>query len=149
METTHGDPGDAGDGGGGGGGGPRGAAAAGGAPGAVGGGDSLPELSADAAAEAIAGGALLVDVREDHEWVAGHAPMALHVPLGELPDRIGELPTDRAVVCVCHLGGRSSRATAALRGQGVDALNLAGGMVAWAAAGHPVVDDEGGPGIVV
>ena len=102
---------------------------------------------AAALAAAERGQALLLDVREDHEWAAGHAPGALHVPLGRLhPDAV---PQDRPVIVVCHLGGRSAVAAQALGGIGYDVRNLGGGMDAWAAAGLPVVRDDGSPGVVV
>jgi rhodanese-related sulfurtransferase len=84
-------------------------------------------------------GTVLLDVREQDEWDAGHAPGAVHIPLGELPDRVGELPGDAQLMVVCHSGGRSARATAWLSQGGYDAVNLDGGMVDWARAGLPVV----------
>ena len=94
-------------------------------------------------------GAVLLDVREPHEWEAGHAPDAVHVPLMQVPARLEELPRDRPVDVVCHFGGRSAQATAFLRAHGVDARNVDGGMDAWERAGLPVVTDAGGPGVVV
>jgi rhodanese-related sulfurtransferase len=90
-------------------------------------------------AQPVPPGTVLVDVREHDEWDAGHAPQAMHIPLGELPDRVGELPTDQRVLVVCHSGVRSARATAWLVQGGYDAVNLDGGMVDWARAGLPVV----------
>ena len=88
----------------------------------------------------------LLDVREDDEWAAGHAPDAQHVALG------GGDPsafTGRGTVVVtCRSGNRSRKAVATLVGAGVDAVNLDGGMKAWAAAGHPLVRDDGTPGTV-
>lgn len=89
--------------------------------------------------------ALLLDVRRDDEWVAGHAPGATHIPLDQLPDRLDELPTDRPVWAVCHGGGRSARATAFLTAQGFEARNYDGGMVAWARADGPLVSENGAP----
>lgn len=91
----------------------------------------------------VADGALLLDVRRDDEWVAGHAPDAVHIPLDQLPARVDELPTDRPIAAVCHAGGRSARATAFLRGRGLDVTNYEGGMVAWARAGGPLVSEDG------
>jgi rhodanese-related sulfurtransferase len=88
--------------------------------------------------------AWVLDVRQRGEWVAGHVEGAHHVPLSELVARVDEVPADREVVVVCRSGGRSSQATAWLRAQGRAALNLDGGMQAWAAAGRPMVAD--GPG---
>jgi rhodanese-related sulfurtransferase len=87
-------------------------------------------------------GAVLVDVREPDEWVAGHIEGALHVPLGELSARLAELP-EGDVVVVCRSGARSARATAFLIGNGLPAVNLEGGMQAWAAAGRPMVSETG------
>ncbi len=88
-------------------------------------------------------GAFLLDVRRDDEWAAGHAPDAVHIPLAELPDRVGEVPADQPVVAVCHAGGRSAKATAYLRAQGRDVTNYEGGMLAWARAGGPLTSENG------
>ena len=90
----------------------------------------------------------VLDVREDHEWVAGHAPGALHVPLGEVAARQPEIAAavgSGQLLVVCHLGGRSARATDMLVSAGVDAVNLVGGMQQWAAAGRPLVSETGAP----
>lgn len=84
-------------------------------------------------------GALLVDVREPEEWTAGHAPSAQHIPLGRLANKLAGLPRDRDVLFVCHSGARSGRATDLARRAGLTrALNVRGGMSAWARAGLPV-----------
>ena len=89
---------------------------------------------------------VLLDVREPHEWAAGHAPGAVHLPLGALhPDR---LPSANRLLCICRSGGRSSRAVTALRAAGYDAHNVDGGMNAWQARGLPVVRDDGRTGSV-
>ena len=84
-------------------------------------------------------GAVLLDVRELDEWEAGHAPQAVHIPLGELVERVGEVPDADRLLVVCHSGGRSARATAWLVANGYAAVNVDGGMVDWARAGLPVV----------
>ena len=109
----------------------------------------IPDISAEEAANRVESGALLLDVREDEEWAAGHAPGAAHLPLGRLALEIDQVPRDRAIVAVCRVGGRSAKATEALLGAGYDAVNLAGGMQAWDAAGQPVVTDDGTPGQVI
>lgn len=96
----------------------------------------------------VAAGAVLVDVREPGEWMAGHADGAVHVPLGSLASSYHALPGDRRLVVVCRSGNRSAKATQALRAAGFDAVNLAGGMSAWLSAGLPVVDDRGARGAV-
>jgi len=108
----------------------------------------VPEV-APADAHGRAPEAVLLDVREDDEWQAGHAPGALHMALGTLGLEYGRLPEDAPILCVCRTGSRSERAAAALLGAGYDARNVVGGMKAWAAAGLPVVTDGGGAGAVI
>lgn len=84
--------------------------------------------------------ALVLDVREDAEFKAGHVLNAKHVPLGKLGERIGELEKYRAkpIVVVCRSGARSANACALLGKQGfAEAFNLAGGMIAWQKANLP------------
>ena len=80
----------------------------------------------------------LLDVRQPDEYRAGHIEDAHLIPLGELGQRLGELPHDIEIICVCHSGNRSSRATRFLSDRGFRAINLRGGMIAWAGAGLPV-----------
>lgn len=88
--------------------------------------------------------AYLLDVREADEWEAGHAPGAAHLPMMEIPSRLGEVPQDREVVVICRVGGRSGQVVAYLRQQGWDNVtNLDGGMMSWAASGRPVIADNG------
>jgi rhodanese-related sulfurtransferase len=111
---------------------------------------TLPSLDANAAATAVADTAssLLLDVREYDEWMTGRAPGATHIAMSELVARVGELDRNRRVVCVCRSGNRSARVVAWLIGQGFDAVNLNGGVSAWQAAGHPVVNHNGNPGFI-
>ena len=92
---------------------------------------------------AVPSDAVILDVREPDEWSAGHIDGALHVPMGAVPDHLEELPDDARLVVVCRSGGRSARVTAYLRNEGLDAVNLGGGMNAWASAGRPMVCDDG------
>ncbi len=80
----------------------------------------------------------LVDVREFAEYVDGHVPGALLVPLATVADRLDDFPTDRTIHLICAVGGRSMRAAEFLSGQGLDVVNIAGGTKAWVAGGHPV-----------
>jgi len=111
--------------------------------------DDIPEIEADDASEAVAEGAYLLDVREPDEWSAGHAPEAVHVPMGELGLRVAELPRDRRIVAICRSGQRSRVVAEALAAEGYDVVNTVGGMRAWQAFGLDVVDDAGGPGVVI
>jgi rhodanese-related sulfurtransferase len=108
----------------------------------------VDEVSPAAAVELVKSGALLLDVREDHEWLSGHAPEAVHLPMSRFAEGANTLPTDRKIVCVCHLGGRSAMVAGALAGAGFQTVNLVGGIEAWQAAGLPVVTDDGQPGVI-
>ena len=100
------------------------------------------------AKEAMERGAVLLDVREPHEWRSGHAPKARHIPLSQLSRRAEELPRNREIVVVCRSGHRSARAAKILAAQRGDVANVKGGMGAWARRGLPVVAKGGGPGRV-
>ena len=103
------------------------------------------------AAEASAGREhnVLLDVREADEWEAGHAPGAQWVPLADLESARFQIPINRRIVCVCRSGVRSAKATAQLVEWGFDAVNMTGGMKAWAARGLPVVRDDESSGEVI
>jgi adenylyltransferase/sulfurtransferase len=79
------------------------------------------------------GNILLLDVREPFEYDIARIEGAMLLPLGELPDRISELPRDKEIVVMCKTGARSAHATGFLQNQGFrDVYNLAGGITAWA-----------------
>jgi rhodanese-related sulfurtransferase len=98
------------------------------------------EITADDAARRFeAGEILLIDVREPDEWDAGHIPGDVqHIPLAELTQQASAIGQDKPVVFQCHSGARSLMAAQAFRASGFDAYSLAGGLVAWHEAGHPV-----------
>ena len=79
----------------------------------------------------------LIDVREPKEWAGGHAPDAVHIPLGKLS--VDALPPGETYYLICGSGNRSGSATKALRKAGIDAVNVAGGMIAWQRVGLPTV----------
>ncbi len=105
-------------------------------------------ISPTRAAELVAGGALLVDVREAHEWVAGHVPVARHIPVIAVADALASFPRDRPIIVICRSGRRSAAVTDQLMRSGFDVMNLEGGVVAWVEAGLPFETDEGGEGRV-
>jgi len=104
----------------------------------------LPEIDVDELERHLAEGAPVFDVREDDEWEAVHIDGATLVPLGTVTDSVSTFPTDRPVYLICAKGGRSARATEFLRAQGVDAVNVAGGMGAWVDGGKPSVSGSDG-----
>ena len=105
--------------------------------------DLLPHprqnISGPDAARHIAAGAVLLDVRTQAEWDREHAAEAVHIPLGELPDRIGELDPGRAIVTLCTAGFRSAIAANQLRDAGFTASSLRTGMPGWRSTGRPMV----------
>ena len=92
------------------------------------------EIDVDVLAERHAAGEFVLDVREEYEFVGGRVPQAHHIPMNEVPARLDELPHARINV-ICESGHRSRAITDYLRGQGYDAVNVAGGTGAWAARG--------------
>jgi len=83
--------------------------------------------------------AVLIDVRERDEYAEGHAAGAVNLPLSELRVRAGEVPRDRDVLLICHLGQRSMFAAKYLRHQGVDrVVNVDGGTEEWERARLPM-----------
>ena len=89
-------------------------------------------------------GLLVLDVREDEEWRAGHVEGSVHVPLMELGQVYADLPeltSAEQTLVVCRSGNRSAYAAGFLVQQGIDAVNLAGGLLAWHAAGRALVTD--------
>jgi len=95
---------------------------------------------------------LLLDVREPDEWAAGHAPEAMHLPLGQLAGRVGAVagaPGVERVVVVCKVGGRSQHAAQLLAAHGADVVNVSDGMLGWERAGRPMVSETGAAPAVI
>lgn len=76
----------------------------------------------------------LVDVRELDEVAQGMIPDAVHIPLGEVPERLDELDKAKPYILICRSGGRSGRASVFLDAEGYDVTNMVGGMLEWAGA---------------
>ncbi len=104
---------------------------------------SVDQITPQEAAAAARTGALLVDVREDDEWAAGHIAGALHIPLGDLGERLAGLDPTRRTIFVCRVGGRSDVAAGIADRAGFTApANLDGGMRAWDAERLPMDPDD-------
>ena len=95
-------------------------------------------VSAARAVQLVSEGMALLDVRERNEWTSGHAPQAVHVPLGDLAKAPRRLHKDRPVLVVCASGMRSRSAAKELRSLGFDAASVSGGMAGWQSAGGSV-----------
>ncbi|MFT7650155.1 MAG: rhodanese-related sulfurtransferase [Candidatus Poriferisodalaceae bacterium] len=97
----------------------------------------VPEIDVRTLAERLDEGATLIDVRQLEEWEQVRVPNVPLIPLDQFVDRIAEVLTDGVVHVICKSGGRSGQAVAFLREQGVDAINVTGGTMAWVDAGLP------------
>jgi RND superfamily putative drug exporter len=102
----------------------------------------VPEIDVAEAARRQAAGAPVVDVREPDEYVESHATGAVLIPLGEVTERFEEIPAGGEVLVICKSGARSRKAAHFLRGQGLDAINVGGGTMAWIEAGQPFVTGD-------
>jgi rhodanese-related sulfurtransferase len=114
-------------------------------------GAAVPSVDPAAAAERLRAGTspapLLLDVREPAEFAAVRVEGSSLLPLSEFAARYGEVPRDRPLVVMCHMGGRSAMATMHLLANGwTDVTNLAGGIDAWERAGLPVRRGPPAPG---
>ena len=96
----------------------------------------------------LADDAVILDVREQDEWDAGHAPNAVHIPMNDIVARVGELPETEPLPITCRAGGRSLRTAMWLEGQGYNVVNVDGGMQAWQAAGKKIVSERGDATII-
>lgn len=95
------------------------------------------------AAELVASGAELIDVRHPYEWDAGRISGARHVELNEIANEAESIPSDRTVIFYCRSGSRSALAAAAFRQAGWDAFNLDGGLEAWVEQGLELDPPDG------
>ncbi len=90
---------------------------------------------------------MLLDCREDEEWRVGHIEGAVHIPMNSIPHRLsydpGAVVPQAVVVVVCKMGGRSAHVAAWLNQNGYQAMNLDGGMLAWATTGRAMITDDG------
>jgi rhodanese-related sulfurtransferase len=108
----------------------------------------MPQQVPTVPASEVPDDAVVLDVREDDEWVHGHIDGALHIPMGEVPARLDELPEADPLYVACRSGGRSARVAAWLNANGYDAVNIGDGMGGWEAMGRPMVAETGRPPFV-
>jgi rhodanese-related sulfurtransferase len=101
--------------------------------------EPVPAVTVDQLPDPLPEGMTVLDVREPIEWDQAHVPGSVHIPMGELPARVGELPSEGQLLVVCAVGARSARAAGWLVRQGHDAINLDGGLVEWQSAGRELV----------
>lgn len=99
-----------------------------------------PEITVPEAFEKYQSGSYFLDVRQPEEWAEYHAPNSTLIPLGELPNRLNELPRDQEIVVVCRSGNRSQQGRDVLLNAGFSQVtSMAGGLKEWKSAGYPTV----------
>lgn len=105
---------------------------------------SLPaEITVAQASQKRDQGAFVLDVREPSEWTSFHIPGATLIPLGDLPNRLKEVPKDRAVVVVCRTGHRSATGRDILLKAGFTSVtSMAGGVTEWQTQGLPIATGQ-------
>lgn len=93
----------------------------------------MKEMTTAELQQQLENGAVLnmIDVREDEEVAQGMIQGAVHIPLGELPERLDEIDKSKSYIMICRSSGRSGRACEFLEGQGYDVTNMVGGMLDW------------------
>lgn len=103
----------------------------------------IPEIAIADFEPLVASSSLVIDVRETDEYLAGHVPNAISIPLSTLQDRVDEFRHEGTVYVICQAGGRSMRACQFLADFDIDNLvNVAGGTSGWIASGNAVVTGE-------
>jgi len=98
---------------------------------------SVPEIDVQTLAIERSAGRRVFDVREPDEYEEIRVPDAVLVPLADVPEEIDQFEGTDTVYVICRTGARSGRAVQFLRANGIDAVNVAGGILAWANAGLP------------
>jgi rhodanese-related sulfurtransferase len=98
----------------------------------------VPEIDVDELARRRAEGAVVIDVRQPDEYDEVHVPGARLIPLADVGQRLDEVPAEGEVLVICRSGGRSRKAAEVMNAAGRQAVNVAGGTLAWIDAGHPV-----------
>lgn len=94
------------------------------------------EVTVTELAEAIANRGFVLDVREDYEWQDGHVPNAMHIPMNDVPNRLGELDDGARIFVICRSGARSLTIANYLESEGFDVVSVAGGTQGWVDSGR-------------
>lgn len=102
----------------------------------------VTDLKAKLAAQDI----LLIDVREQDEWDAGHIATAIHNPMSAFD--LSDIPADKEVWLICRSGNRSGRVGQFIEQNGLQAINVLGGMKAWELAGYEMDSESGIPTVI-
>jgi len=103
---------------------------------------AVSEVTVDELEAVLQAGAPVIDVREVDEYQNGHVPGAVLLPLASVPYALERFAADRTNYVICRTGARSFRACEFLIDQGIDAVNVAGGTMAWITSGRDTVTGD-------
>ena len=110
---------------------------------------NTPSIQPEQVEDSMENGYLLIDVREDDEWQAGHHINASHIKMGEIPSNLEKFEKEKKYIIVCRSGGRSAKVTDFLVENEIDALNLSGGMKKFSKVSTNVRDSLGNTGQII
>ncbi len=99
--------------------------------------------------ENIKEGYKLIDVREDHEWNAGHHSLAEHIPMAKIPENLDTFKENEKYIIICRSGNRSGKVANYLDNNGIEAFNLTGGMKELSLHSENVIDSAGKKGSII
>ena len=110
---------------------------------------NTPSIQPEKVEDFIENGHLLIDVREDDEWEAGHHVNASHIKMGEIPSNLEKFEKEKNYIIVCRSGGRSAKVTDFLMENEINAFNLSGGMKKFSQVSKNVKDSLGNTGQII
>ncbi len=111
--------------------------------------NSTPIVESEKVENLIETGSILIDVREDDEWIAGHHSKAVHIAMGTISDKLDFFDKKNNYIVVCRSGARSAKVTKFLINEGFDASNLDGGMKSFSQISDKIVNSEGQKGQII
>ncbi len=111
--------------------------------------DNIKSVLSKDVEEKLNEGYKLIDVREEHEWNAGHHSLAEHIPMSKIPEEINTFKENEKYIIICRSGNRSGKVSNYLDNQGIQAFNLIGGMKDFSQHSQNIYDSTGKKGTVI
>ena len=111
--------------------------------------NSTPSVQPNEVENLIQEGCVLVDVRENDEWISGHHSNAIHIPMGEIMENMNSFHQNEKYIFVCRSGSRSARVTNYMISQDIQAYKMSGGMKELRNFTEKIYDLEGNPGQII
>ncbi len=111
--------------------------------------DNIKSVLSEDVENHLSDGYKLIDVREEHEWNAGHHFSAEHIPMATIPEKIDTFKENEKYIIICRSGNRSGKVANYLNSQSIQAFNLTGGMREFSQYSENIVDSTGKKGTVI